>query len=224
MNDKLHLTILKYGETTLPEKWIFAGCESTGSLPISLLFYLIRIGDRVILADVGCDIMYGFDTPLFEKPVKILEDYGVPADSVTDVIISHSHHDHIDAVRYYKNANIYIQSEEAKFGAKYLPTDGRVITYDDELTLFGRLHIICIGGHSVGSSVIEFEEDGKKYVMVGDEAYSELCFTRCVGAGSPYNPEKNFEFIRTRSSSEYHRLVYHDPNVLPGKLGAMELI
>ena len=49
---------------------------------------------------------------LFKKPVDVLKEYGLSPNDITDVIITHSHHDHIEAIRYYENATIHIQKDE----------------------------------------------------------------------------------------------------------------
>ena len=63
---------IKYGVTVLPESWVFRGGRSDLNLPIALLFFLIKSGNKNILVDVGCDVMAGFVTPEFMKPVDAL--------------------------------------------------------------------------------------------------------------------------------------------------------
>ena len=44
---------IKYGVTVLPESWVFRGGKSDLNLPIALLFFLIKSGNKNILVDVG---------------------------------------------------------------------------------------------------------------------------------------------------------------------------
>ena len=53
--------------------------------------------------DAGCDDGAGFEMSLFKKPIAVLKEYGLSPNDITDVIITHSHHDHIEAVKYYEN-------------------------------------------------------------------------------------------------------------------------
>lgn len=55
--------------------------------------------------------MPGFEMQNFKSPVLALEEKGVQAKDITDVILTHAHHDHIEAVRYFENALIHIERE-----------------------------------------------------------------------------------------------------------------
>ena len=110
----MRLIAFKYGATEITERMAFQDGSEDVKLPVSLLFFLIEHKNKKILVDAGCDTMPGFKLIEFEKPARVLESYGIKCTDITDVIITHSHHDHIDAVYNYRNANIYLQKEEAK--------------------------------------------------------------------------------------------------------------
>ena len=78
-------------------------------LPISFTIYLIQTQGKNILVDVGCDDGAGFEMSVFKKPVDVLKDFGVSPEEITDVVITHAHHDHVEAIKYYKKAVIHIQ-------------------------------------------------------------------------------------------------------------------
>ena len=42
-------------------------------------------------------------------------------DEITDVIITHAHHDHIEAVKHFEKAILHISSEELEAARKYIP-------------------------------------------------------------------------------------------------------
>lgn len=219
-------TAIKYGITTLDEDWVFENGDKSVKLPISLLFFLVRSGDRNILVDVGCDVMWGFITPEFVKPVEALKAAGLEPDDITDIFISHSHSDHIDSVVHYPKARIYIQEDEAKLAEKLLPRDGRVSTFKDEYTLTlpdGELRAEKIGGHSIGSSAFYLTSGENKYVLVGDEFYSPRCITENRRAGHPINPEANLAFLARIRSQDYSPIIFHDPELVDGVPGARQI-
>ena len=98
MENVLSVTALKYAESTLAERYIFPGGASDKRLPISFTIYLIKTDKHMILVDAGCDTMPGFEMKNFCGPVAALKRQGIMPEDITDVIITHSHHDHIEAV------------------------------------------------------------------------------------------------------------------------------
>ena len=81
-------------------------------LPISCVFYIIQDGARNILIDVGCTDGGRFVMSCFCRPTDLLKEYGVSPEEITDVVITHNHYDHIEAVRAYTNAVIYFCGDE----------------------------------------------------------------------------------------------------------------
>lgn len=62
------------------------------------MIYLMKTQNRLILADAGYETMPGFDMRDFIGPVKAFEKTGIKPEDITDVIITHAHHDHIECV------------------------------------------------------------------------------------------------------------------------------
>ena len=65
-------------------------------------------GDGNILVDVGCNDKAGFEMFVFDQPMNILKQYGILPEQITDIVITHHHHDHIEASGDYPNATIHI--------------------------------------------------------------------------------------------------------------------
>lgn len=131
----------------------------------------------------------GFEMSIFCKPVLVLEDYGLKASDITDVVITHAHHDHIAAIGTYANAVIHIQEKEYEVGKKYIPARFKVHTFDDEFLLCDGVIVRNIGGHSYGSSIVICQLDEKNYIFCGDECYVKTCFDRQIPTGASYRPE-----------------------------------
>lgn len=204
---------IDYGKSVLPESWIFENGAENKLLPIVFRVYLIKTENRLILADAGCETMPGFVMTDFIGPVKALRNIGVKADEITDLMITHAHHDHIECAKYFKNAVIYIQKDEYEAGKGYLPENLNILTFDEEMQICDGIKAVKIGGHSKGSSIVEITDSGKKYIIAGDECYKGDCLTKQIPTGSSYNPEKSRDFVKKYGNGEYTVLLCHDEQV-----------
>lgn len=207
-----HLEIIpvKYGESVLAESMIFENGAEDKFRPIVFLVYLIRTEKRLVLVDAGCETMPGFDMKNYIGPIKALEKIGVSPDEVTDVIITHAHHDHIECVPYFKKAVIYIQKDEYKAGKGYFTPDLQVRTFEEEAQIGSNVKAIKIGGHSVGSCIVEITDEESSYIIAGDECYQRECLDRQIPTGSSYYPEKSQGFVKKYSDCEYRVLLCHE--------------
>lgn len=216
---KTKIVVFKFAQSVFAEHYFFEDSKSDRLLPISFLFFLIEQGDRKILIDAGCEDMPGWEMSHMVSPANLLVEYGLTPDSITDVIITHAHHDHIQCVRHFKNAVIHIQREELGEGAKYITEGLKIHLFDDEFSLADNIKIIKIGGHTRGSSVVLLEKDGENYLFCGDEVYSEECFLRGVASGHPLSREKNIAFIEKYREQKYKKIIFHTPEILPDRNG-----
>jgi len=154
--------------------------------------------------------MPGFVMRDFIGTVKALENINILPDKITDVVITHSHHDHIECVKYFNNAVIHIQSAEYESGKRYIPDNFNVNIFENEFSVCENVKIVKIGGHSKGSCVVEIEIDGKAYIIAGDECYLRECLTKKIPTGSSFNQNASREFVEKYSDSKYTVLLCHD--------------
>ena len=201
---------IDYGKSVLPESWIFENGAENKFRPIIFRIYLLKTENRLILVDAGCETMPGFDMTDFIGPIKALDDIGILPDEITDVIITHAHHDHIECVRKFKNAVIYIQKDEYEAGKGYLAENMDIRTFDEECPICDGIKAVKIGGHSKGSSIVEITDSDKKTIIAGDECYLRECLTRQIPPGAPLNPEKSRAFIQKYGRGENTVLLCHD--------------
>lgn len=214
------LYAIRYADSVLDEKWIFSGGREGVYHPISFVMFYIQDGARHILVDPGCDTMPGFDMKNYSLPVDALQKIGVTPDKITDVIITHAHHDHIDAVRHFPGSTVYIQEAEYSAGKRYIPEEAAVATFTQTCQLTSHVRIQKIGGHSIGSSIVLLEGLDKPYVICGDECYSKRCFTQQIPTGNFYNLEKSRQFIKTYQND--CTLLCHDPELYSGIIAQAE--
>jgi len=201
---------IEYGKSVLSEKMIFMNGNKSCFREIVFKVYLIKTNKKLILVDAGCETMPGFDVREFIGTVKALKNTGGSPEEITDVIITHSHHDHIECVKYFKNAVIHIQKDEYESGKRYFPDGFNVNIFENELVVCENIKVIKIGGHSKGSCIVEITNDDKIYVIAGDECYLRECLTKKIPTGSSYNLNASKDFIEKYCDNRYTVLLCHD--------------
>ena len=206
----MNITRVIFGRTTLSERYVFRNGDPSVRRPIVLSVFLIDTGDRRILVDAGCDTMPGFDVEDFIGPERALEMIGVSALDITDLVLTHSHHDHTESTHLYKNATVYVHRDEYPESCRFIPDGMRVELFTDEAVICDGVRAVWSGGHSLGSSVVEIDCGDETVVIVGDECYSHECFTRQIPTGSAVAPLRAESFIKKYSSPEYRVLITHE--------------
>ena len=201
---------IEYGKSVLPESWIFENGAENKIRPIVFKVYLIRTENRLILVDAGCETMPGFDMKDFIGPIKALNNIGISPEEITNVIITHAHHDHIECAKYFKNAALYIQKDEYESGKEYLTENSNIGTFEKEMQICVGIKAVKIGGHSKGSSIVEITDSDNKYIIAGDECYLRDCLAKQIPTGSSYNPEKSRDFVKKYGNGEYTVFLCHD--------------
>lgn len=201
---------IRYGESVLAEDQIFEDGAKDQYRPIVFLIYLIRTDEKLILVDAGCETMPGFDMKQFVGPVKALQKAGVSPEDITDLIITHAHHDHIECTKYFVHAKIYIQKEEYEVGKRYIPANAQVMTFDQEYEVCDSVKIIKIGGHSIGSCIVQIDDRTPVVILAGDECYQYACLEGNIPTGCSCNRQKSRAFIEKYSKKEYTVLLCHE--------------
>lgn len=225
--DGFSLTVCKYGEAIITESMVFHGGDKNKLVPISLLFHLIRLPGRIILADAGCDSfsIFGRAATKFVKPADLLHRRGIRPEDVTDILISHHHSDHMESVTSFPQARIVLHRAEARLGAGYLKNHrGEIVRFDETISLFdGRLSMRRVGGHTPGSSLVLIPRGPKTVVIAGDACYLSACLTQRRPTGATGNLAESQAFVNTYAAPNYIVRLCHDPDVLPGANGFLDL-
>lgn len=210
LENLLSVYCLKYAESVLPESLIFNGGNAENQIPISFAFYLIKSGDRNILVDAGCNNMPGFKMEKFYSPIFVLRQMDLLAEDITDVIITHSHHDHIEGIKYFKNANVCLSYEEYQNGKHYISDDVKVIIFENEYIVNPQIKIVEWNGHSKGSAIVEIKAENSIHIIAGDECYTNANIDRKICTGSFFNKEQSIKFIEQYCNKKYKVHTCHD--------------
>lgn len=166
--------------------------------PLNVL--VVRSGDKTILVDAGLGTQFpGF--PRAGQFPSRLEAAGIDLASVTDVVITHMHMDHIGGLlvdgvkaRLRSDVRIHVSDAEVKFWSSpdfshtSMPsavppvlrsTAARFMDeYDDRLQIFQDRYEVAsgvvvrlTGGHTPGHSVVDLASGGKRLMFAGDAVF-----------------------------------------------------
>lgn len=205
------ITSLIYGKSTYPSELLNAN-DATKTKTILWSFYLIQTGNRNILVDTGfMDKKYisSFQISNYKSPVLLLKNIGLETSQITDIILTHSHFDHIGSSHFFPNAKIYINTKELE---NFQKSDGfkqfakvfevrsfrnQIIKVDVNYYFSPEISIYFSGGHTVGSQFVHIKTGTKEFVITGDECY--LARECLDGVGLPnkaaYSVSNNKIFI-----------------------------
>jgi glyoxylase-like metal-dependent hydrolase (beta-lactamase superfamily II) len=218
------LIAVRYGLSRFPAASVFERPPVAGMIPFGWMFYVYVSCDETVLIDTGFsdpDTAAYFGVTL-RDPVDILAEIGIAPDAVTTIIVTHHHVDHAGDLGRYPNARVVMQRDAfaalatSWYGrrvAERLRAESRIELFDDERVLDPLpIRIIAVGGHSVGSSVVEVERFRRTYLLTGDECYVAKNLLEMNPIGSVYDRERNTDFLETYSDRRVTLATFHDPD------------
>lgn len=172
--------------------------QQTFDWPLNVM--VVRSGDQTILIDAGL----GGQFPGFPRAGQFpqrLEAAGIRLESVTDVIITHMHMDHVGGMlvddvkkRLRPDVRIHVAAAEVKFWTSpdFSHTDmpkpvpdvlrstaasfhdeyrDRIRIFDDTYEVAPGVVVRLTGGHTPGHSVVDLESDGERLMFAGDAMF-----------------------------------------------------
>lgn len=194
----LEVIQVKYGERVTQKSVVFHDYAAydlpDGDLHMEYNFWVMRTGDTVILLDTGYDIPAR--DWLGEIPVLATPDglalLGVDPLTVSMVITSHFHYDHIGYLRLFENATIVSGAAEHKYWftkwdndeldgeftiAEHLEpvrraeNDGRLRLISEETEVFPGITVYPVGGHCPGELLTLVRSRSGPLILAADAAH-----------------------------------------------------
>lgn len=168
----------------------------------SLNVVVVRSGGQTILIDAGLGSDPDLNLPRAGQLIKRLEAAGIDLASVTDVVLTHMHMDHIGGLlvdgvkdRLRSDLRIHVAAAEVKFwetpdftrasmppgfpDALRATAKRFVNTYDNNLRLFDEEYEVApgvvvrrTGGHTPGHSVVRLASGGDRLTFAGDAVFA----------------------------------------------------
>lgn len=143
---------------------------------------LIRDGDRLVLIDTGAGRQMGAG-----KLQASLTAAGFRPDQVTDILISHSHGDHVGGLTNaagdlaFPNATIRMSAAEWTAAQGYAPAKAlvkaitpRVQTFEPGAVVAPGITSVAINGHTPGHVGYEIVSGADKLLFIGDAMHSSI--------------------------------------------------
>jgi glyoxylase-like metal-dependent hydrolase (beta-lactamase superfamily II) len=122
-----------------PVRYLVAGADSTRTIDIAMMFWLLEGPDRRrVLVDAGFyrqKFLDDWKPADFVRPSEAVQRFGLSPDSITDVIVSHVHWDHLDGADLFPNARVWVQAEEYTHhvGDDGMPRHDAIDTLDSQM-------------------------------------------------------------------------------------------
>lgn len=208
--NNIQITALEYAKSFIPESMVFQNGSKEIKRPIVFMFYLLETQNKKILVDTGCVTMPGFEMSDFIGPAAALKNVNLTPEEITDVIITHAHHDHIECLSLYKNATVYIQEKEYESGKKYFTDELKVCTFKESFKVCPGVTVLKIGGHSQGSCIVELQTENGITVIAGDECYARDCLAKQIPTGASCCLAQSTAFIQKYADRKYTVLLCHE--------------
>src|SRR5215510_11567661 len=97
---------------------LVVGAPKDEKVDIAFVVWLVRGGGRNILFDSGYHrdtFLKYFPSTEYIRPDEAVKLAGVQPEEITDIVISHSHWDHIGGIDLFPKATVWIQKEEFRY-------------------------------------------------------------------------------------------------------------
>ena len=206
---------VRYGTVPgFPTRALVAGADSSRRSDVAMTVWLLKGEGRTVLVDAGFyreEFLKAWKPADFQKPSDALDSMGVSPASVTDIIVSHIHWDHLDGADLFPNARIWIQRAEYEYyvGSQgealqqaISPVDAAMLT---RLRAAGRVHLVegdaqaiipgirvfTGGRHTYASQYAAVNTSGGTVVIASDNVYLYENLDKHVPIGSTLDAGAN---------------------------------
>jgi len=194
-------TIAHNIEPAVRTAWLEHEFLSPEMLEWPLNVVVVRSGGRTILIDAGIGMDPGLNLPQAGRLVGRLEAAGIDLASVTDVVLTHMHMDHIGGLlidgvkdRMRPDLRVHVATAELKFwespdfsravmpagfpdalrrAAKRFVNDygSQLRPFEDEHEVTPGIVVSRTGGHTPGHSVVRLASGGDRLTFAGDAVF-----------------------------------------------------
>ena len=232
-------------ENFIGNAWSSGGDDSDS--PIDYYFWAIRNGSRTIVVDTGFtreeaairrEATGGVWRPhFFCDPADGLRMIGIDPQTVTDVILTHLHFDHIGSLPAFPSARFHVQEEEVQYAIgrnmahQFLNSaysrdhikqmvdliyGGRVVFHNGEVNLFPGISLHPLPGHTLGLQGVRVSTARGAVMLAGDSSHFYVNFQRTAPFPIVADVTRmigSFSKLSALADSPDHIIPGHDPLV-----------
>ncbi|MET0906931.1 MAG: N-acyl homoserine lactonase family protein [Bradyrhizobiaceae bacterium] len=208
--------------------------HETTAADLDYFVWLIRGGGRDILVDTGFNEAASRQRKrtLSINPADALVQFGVAADAIRDVVITHLHYDHAGNLDRFPNARFHLQDREMAYATGRCMCNGllrhpfsaedvtlmvrhvydeRVIFHNGEGEVAPGVTLHRVGGHSDGLQVVRVQTERGPVVLASDASHYYGNMQRRSPFPIVYNVGDMCDGWRT-----CERLAGHPDRIIPG--------
>ena len=216
------------------------GDPHDGPMPMDYFVWVVAGADRVFLVDTG----FTAETAARRKrqflrcPIESMRKIGMEPDSITDVVLTHLHYDHVGNFHKLPNARFHLQERELSFatgrhmrypyfghgfevedvvGMVRLNFKRRVELYDGDAELAPGVTLHLAPGHTAGLQVVRVRTRRGDVVLASDASHfyenleTNRPFIAALDIGAMLD---SFRKVERLADSRRHIVPGHDPLVM----------
>jgi glyoxylase-like metal-dependent hydrolase (beta-lactamase superfamily II) len=216
------------------------GDPHDGPMAMDYFFWLAIGGGRKFVIDCGFteEVAAARKRTYLRNPVDALKLFGIAADEVEDVILTHLHYDHVGNFDRFPKARFHLQEPELAYatgkymrhpflnhafevddvvGVVRLNYAGRVHFYNGDAELAPGLRLHLAGGHSAGLQFVTVHTARGWVVLASDVTH----YYENMDSGRPFTTTfhvgdtlEGYDRIRAIAPTPDHIVPGHDPLVM----------
>jgi glyoxylase-like metal-dependent hydrolase (beta-lactamase superfamily II) len=173
--------------------------EPDSEVEMAYYFWLLRRGGETVVVDCGFAPEVGArrGRTCLQAPLEAFREFGVEPESVTTLVVTHLHYDHIGNLAAFPAATLIVPRRELEFWSGPMAerfqfgshVEAGEIAYVERAAAEGRVRLtegseeildgvtaIAVGGHSPGQQITVVKSEGGDVLLASDAAhfYEEL--------------------------------------------------
>lgn len=216
------------------------GDPHDGPMPMDYFIWLAKSKEHTVVIDTGftAEMAVKRGREFIQCPIQTMTEFGIGANQVDDVILTHLHYDHSGNFNRFPNAQFHLQEQELQFatgrymrysqlqhafeiddicGIVHLNYAKKVTFYDGDGQLSAGIRLHQTGGHSAGLQFVSIHTKRGWVVLASDashyyehmESYRPFVIAFHVG-----KMMESFDRLKKIAPSADHIIPGHDPKVI----------
>jgi glyoxylase-like metal-dependent hydrolase (beta-lactamase superfamily II) len=216
------------------------GDPHDGPMPMDYFLWAAVGRERSFVIDTGftAEVAARRKREFLQCPVEMLKLIGLDGDTVTDVILTHLHYDHVGNFHRFPQAQFHLQDAEMEYatgrfmcyprlahsfevtdvtGVVRLNFEGRIVFHTGAAELAPGITVHAVGGHSAGLQFVRVHTRRGWVVIASDVTH----FYENMESGRPFTTAfhvgkmlQGFDALRAHAPSPQHIVPGHDPEVM----------
>jgi glyoxylase-like metal-dependent hydrolase (beta-lactamase superfamily II) len=228
---------LDYGRSSFQRSKLLLGSPEGVRDPFAWTAWVVRGPEGVVLIDTGFKdqaVAEKWKITNFKPVSEILPALGIQPASVTDVVLTHAHWDHMGNLAPYTNARVHIQADELGWARGRVNPDQpersglrhkdlievdvaakgkRLNTLSGDQEILPGIQVHGGGGHTPGVQWVEVNTGAGTIVLASDIAYVYENLETGTPPGASRDPERDRAQIAKMKTLSAVLVPGHDPRV-----------